>query len=135
MNTGLALKAAIDHGRERQGRIAEATGRQIYIRFMTQFGGTAEKRIGVTIYPYDSPGLLIRAGFAAKNKQELEAQGTNCEVLIPWDELDARAGELVSIVDQCIAAAEAAVEAVSDAPRYIVSCVARESQKGKQEPA
>jgi hypothetical protein len=121
MNMGLALKAAIDHGREVQRRVADATGRQIYIRFMTQWGGTPEKRTGVTICPYESPGLLIRAAFASRNNQELKAQGSNCEVVIPWEDLDARAGELTGIVDRVVAAAEAAIGLKANYPQGATS--------------
>lgn len=109
MNTGLAIKAAIERGREHQRRIIDGCDRKLYVRFMTQWGGTPEQRTGVTVDRYDSPGLLIRAAFASRNNVELAAQGTNCERMVPWDELDARAGALIGLVDECVAAAEAAV--------------------------
>ncbi|MGD0333927.1 MAG: hypothetical protein ABSA90_11820 [Xanthobacteraceae bacterium] len=99
MNVGLAIKAAIDRGREHQ----RLSPRKLFIRFNMQWNGTLARG-------YDSPGLLIGARIAAHNNTELEAQEGNCDRMVPWEELDTRAGELVALVDECVAAVYAAVK-------------------------
>jgi hypothetical protein len=109
MNVGLALQAAIERGREHQRRHGDTSGRGLHVRFMTQWGGTPQRRLGVTTMEYESPGLLIRAAFVVLTPGELAAQGSYCEMMVPWEELDAKAGDLVGIVDAVVAAAERAV--------------------------
>lgn len=77
MNVGLAIQVAIERGREHQ-RLAIGD-RKLHVRFMTQWGGTPDRRLGVTTVGYDSPGLLIRAAYVSRTPAELAAQGTNCE--------------------------------------------------------
>jgi hypothetical protein len=53
----------------------------------------------MTIFGDDRSGLTINARIAARTPAEHRAQeglGTRC---LPWDELDARAGEIVGLVD------------------------------------
>ena len=118
-NIGLALKAAIDRGRERQ----RLCPRKLHLRFMTQWGGTPEKRTGVGNFEggYESHGLLIHAAIAAKDRDEFERLNPGIfegvgpggykigERMVPWEDLDARANELVGLVDQCVSEVEQAV--------------------------
>lgn len=67
----------------------------------------ATRKLTVRIHVEDE-GLKIWAYFAARNGGELEAQHAP-EVgrrLVPWVELDDRAGELVRLVDECVAEVE-----------------------------
>ncbi|MDX3809055.1 MAG: hypothetical protein QHC89_22060 [Bosea sp. (in: a-proteobacteria)] len=71
----------------------------------------------MTIYGDDRSGLTIHANIAARSPAELRAQqglGTRC---IPWDELDARAGEIVDLVDEVVGEVTLAVRNVPSAPR------------------
>ncbi|MGX9394127.1 hypothetical protein ACWX0K_23880 (plasmid) [Nitrobacteraceae bacterium UC4446_H13] len=55
----------------------------------------------MTIYGDDRSGHTIHSNIAARSQAELHAQGlgTRC---IPWDKLDARAGEIVDLVDEVV---------------------------------
>jgi hypothetical protein len=71
----------------------------------------------MTIYGDDRSGFTIHANIAARSPAELRAQqglGTRC---IPWDELDARAGEIVGLIDEVVAEVTLAVRNVPSAPR------------------
>lgn len=62
----------------------------------------ARRKLSVRIY-VEEEGLRIWAYFAARDGKELEAQhGTGGKRVVPWAELDSRAGELVSLVDACV---------------------------------
>jgi hypothetical protein len=72
------------------------------IRLLSQFG--------------DHPsGLTIVARIPSQRGAELEAQSGKGVRHMPWSELDARAGELVELVDEAFAEVLAAVEAVGEA--------------------
>ncbi len=90
--------------------------RSLRVRLMTRYGGSIEKRTGVLHGDDNQPdiplGLLITAHIAVRSRDKMERQNhqsSTTEKLILWDELDDRAGELTTIVEQCVAAAEAAL--------------------------
>lgn len=105
MTTGEHIKAAMDRAQRHQ---FEAT-RKLRIRIMTQWSGTVANRTGViATEEWVSPGLLIRAHIASRTPEESEKQGSPgdmgvCERLVKWEELDARAAELVGLVDDAVA--------------------------------
>ncbi len=71
----------------------------------------------LTIYGDGSSGLTIHASISARSPAELRAQlglGTRC---IPWEELDARADELVGLVDAAVGEVTQAIRNVSPGPR------------------
>ncbi|WLB24511.1 hypothetical protein [Bradyrhizobium japonicum] len=79
------------------GAIAAALKRAEELRSLSD--RPARVRI-MTIFGDDRSGLTINARIAARTPAEHRAQeglGTRC---IPWDELDARAGEIVGLVDE-----------------------------------
>lgn len=107
-NVGLAIKAAIERGHEHQ----RLCPRKLQLRFMIQWGGDTElTTTGASVF--GSSGLLIRASIAARTDSELVAQGNigqggigqggANERMVPWEHLDARALELVGLVDECVA--------------------------------
>lgn len=86
-----------------------AEERPLRIRIMTQWCGTVANRTGVIFTEeWISLGLLIRAQLSSRTKGDLEKQGRPgdlgiCERLVRWEELDARAHELVGLVDEAVA--------------------------------
>ncbi len=95
--TGTSVGAAIQAARQRANEVRQASPRKVRVRLLTEFA--------------DNDGLTIVVRIAARHGGELEAQldkGVRC---IPWDALDARAGELVGLVDEVAAEIEAAVRA------------------------
>jgi hypothetical protein len=71
----------------------------------------------MTIFGDDRSGLTINARIAARTPAEHRAQeglGTRC---IPWDELDARAGEIVGLVDEVAGEVTLAVRNAPPVPR------------------
>lgn len=105
MNTGEHIKAAIDRAQHHQ---IVAT-RKLRVRVMTQWSGTVANRTGVIFTEeWASPGLLIRAHLSSRSREEMEKQGSPgdlgvCERLVKWEDLDARAHELVALVDAAVA--------------------------------
>lgn len=91
--TGLSIKAALERAaqHERQAR------RKLRVRVTFQFGDG-----------HHADGLVIAARFAARNDAELTAQN-DCVTVVPYADLDARAGELVALVDATVRRAEMAV--------------------------
>jgi hypothetical protein len=96
MNVGLAIKAAIERA-ETHERVSQ---RKLRVWFSIRWDGGAQ-------------ALWIRASIAARNDAELSGQDERCERFVPWDRLDELAtnGKLIEVVDQCVAAADAAVGA------------------------
>lgn len=97
---GKAISAALDRAEE----LRRMTDRPARIRIMTIFGD-------------DRSGLTINARISPKSPAEHRAQnglGTRC---IPWDELDARASELVSLVDEVVGEVTLAVKSTPPSPR------------------
>lgn len=95
-SVGRAIATALDRA-EQLRRLPDRPAR---VRIMTVFGD-------------DRSGLTINASIAARSPAELRAQeglGTRC---IPWAELDARAGEIVGLVDEVV---REVTLAVRDAP-------------------
>lgn len=71
----------------------------------------------LTAFDEDWPGLTIHASIRSLSAAELRAQkglGFRC---IPWEELDARAGELVGMVDAAVGEVTLAVKSASPATR------------------
>jgi len=96
----LALAAAMERAAY---HMANST-RRLRVRLITDFADVRD-------------GLVIKATIAAKTGPELEAmQGRGLRV-VPWAELDARAGELVTLVDDAVADIEAAISAAPLPPR------------------
>ena len=84
---GPAIKAAVARGQAH----AKTCPRKLRVRVMTVWGD-------------DASGLTMAATIAAKDQTELQ-MGTVAET-IPWEDLDARCGELVGIVDRLVAEVE-----------------------------
>jgi hypothetical protein len=104
MTTGEHIKAAMDRAQHHQ----IIASRKLRVRIMTQWSGTVASRTGVIFTEeWVSHGLLIRAHLASRTADEMAKQGAPgdlgiCERLVKWEELDARADELVGLVDQCV---------------------------------
>ena len=93
MSVGLELQRAIARAKEH-----EATSvRRVRVRFAMRTGKDA------------NDGLWITAGVPARSGEELEGQKNVGGRMVPWHELDARAGELTGIVDAVVAEVLAAV--------------------------
>lgn len=92
-SVGAAIAAALD----RAEQLRSLSDRPPRVRIMTVFGD-------------DRSGLTIHASIRSNTPAELRAQqglGTRC---IPWDELDARAGEIVGLVDAVVGEVPLAVK-------------------------
>lgn len=87
MNVGLTIQAALDRGSQHQRACSRHLA--VYIR-PTRHG--------------ERDGLAIVACIAARSPEELAKQFVS--EIIPWEDLDARAGELVGIVDRLVAEVE-----------------------------
>lgn len=99
-SVGGAIAAALERAEELRG----LSDRPARVRIMTIFGD-------------DRSGLTINARIAARTPAEHRAQeglGTRC---IPWDELDARAGEIVGLVDEVVGEVTLAVRNAPLVPR------------------
>lgn len=96
---GLSIKAALERAEqhERQSR------RKLRVRITFQFGEG-----------HHAEGLVISARFAARSDEELSAQAA-CVTVVPYADLEARASELVAIVDAMVRRAEMAVGGSSQA--------------------
>lgn len=92
MSVGLAIKAAIERAKEHEC----LSRRKVRVRVTTLHGD------------YDG-GLTIRAVIAAQSDAELEAQSDIGVRHVDWEELDARSGDLVSLVDEVVAEVENAI--------------------------
>lgn len=91
-NVGLAIQAAIVRAEQHE----RLSTRRLRVRFAMRWDGGCQ-------------ALWIRATIAARSGDELDAQDERCERFVPWERLDECACDLVSIVDACVAAADAAV--------------------------
>ncbi|HQS46678.1 MAG: hypothetical protein B7Y12_05335 [Rhizobiales bacterium 24-66-13] len=92
-SVGAAIAAALD----RAEQLRSHGDRPARVRIMTIFGD-------------DRSGLTIHASIRSNTPAELRAQqglGVRC---IPWDELDARAGEIVGLVDAVVGEVTLAVK-------------------------
>jgi hypothetical protein len=78
--------------------------RPVRVRIMTIFGDTRS-------------GLTIHAGIASRTPAELRAQQGLGTRIIPWDELDSRAGEIVGLVDAVVGEVTLAVQNAPQVPR------------------
>lgn len=99
-SVGGAIAAALEWAEE----LHSLSDRPARVRIMTIFGD-------------DRSGLTINARIAARTPAEHRAQeglGTRC---IPWDELDARAGEIVGLVDETVGEVTLAVRNAPAVPR------------------
>lgn len=99
-SVGGAIAAALERAEE----LRSLNDRPARVRIMTIFGD-------------DRSGLTINARIAARSPAEHRAQeglGTRC---IPWDELDARAGEIVGLVDEVVGEVTLAVRNTPPVPR------------------
>lgn len=99
-SVGGAIAAALKRAEELRG----LSDRPARVRIMTIFGD-------------DRSGLTINARIAARAPAEHRAQeglGTRC---IPWDALDARAGEIVGLVDEVVGEVTLAVRNAPPVPR------------------
>ncbi|WP_245476871.1 hypothetical protein, partial [Bradyrhizobium sp. Leo170] len=103
-DTTTSVGSAIAAGLERAEALRGLSDRPARVRIMTIFGD-------------DRSGLTINARIAARTPAEHRAQeglGTRC---IPWDELDARAGEIVGLVDEVVGEVTLAVRNAPPVPR------------------
>lgn len=82
----------------RADELRESSPRKVRVRIVTRFGDLA-------------PGVIVVASIAWKTGPELEAQSGKGVRYVPLAELDARAHELASLVDEAAAEVEAAVAA------------------------
>ncbi|QHP66065.1 hypothetical protein EI171_00505 (plasmid) [Bradyrhizobium sp. LCT2] len=99
-----SVGGAIASALERAEELRSLSDRPARVRIMTIFGD-------------DRSGLTINARIAARTPAEHRAQeglGTRC---IPWDELDARAGEIVGLVDAVVGEVTLAVQNTPPVPR------------------
>lgn len=88
MDVGAALKAAS----ERAIAHEQMCPRMMRVRLMTHWG---DYRGGLTI----AVSIAVRAPAEA----EIFNAGKNMVTrVVPWDDLDARAGELVALIDECV---------------------------------
>jgi hypothetical protein len=94
---GLSIKAALERAEQHES----LSRRKLRVRVTFQFGEG-----------HHADGLVIAARFAARNEAELTAQD-NCRAVVPYADLDARAGELVGIVDAMVRRAEIAMREVA----------------------
>lgn len=105
MTTGEHIKAAMNRAQHHQFIATRA----LRVRIMTQWSGSVSNRTGVIFTEeWISPGLLVRAHLSSRNRGDMEAQGHPgdlgvCERLVRWEELDARAHELIGLVDDAVA--------------------------------
>jgi hypothetical protein len=82
------------------------------IKRAQQHEATAQRKLRVRLHFYkgdDFTGLWISAVYAARNNIELVAQGDQCWRRVPWAELDQRASELCSLVDEVVREATKAI--------------------------
>lgn len=101
VSVGSGLDAAMKRAEELQA----ASTRRLRVRFMTQHAD-------------DRTGLAVVATIAARTGPELEAQQGKGVRRIAWSELDARAGELIGLVEEAVSEVENAVRsAPSASPR------------------
>jgi hypothetical protein len=94
---GLAIKAALERA-EIHERLSR---RKLRVRVTFQYGEG-----------HHAAGLVIAARFAARSESELTAQD-DCLTVVPYADLDARAGELVALVDDMVGKAAAAIGEVA----------------------
>ncbi|WP_394760718.1 hypothetical protein [Phenylobacterium sp.] len=92
ISVGDAMAQAI----ARVDELRAASPRRVRVRLTTHFGDL-------------EPGLIISARIASKSNPELEAQNDLGVRHVAFNELDARAGELVGLVKEAAAEIEAAV--------------------------
>jgi hypothetical protein len=93
---GAAIAAALERGEQ----LRKASPRRPRVRIMTVFGD-------------DHSGLTVNARIAARTDEELMAQQNVGTRRILWADLDVRAAELVTLVDEVVSEVETAIR---DAP-------------------
>ncbi|MFC5342872.1 hypothetical protein ACETK8_20260 (plasmid) [Brevundimonas staleyi] len=98
-SVGLALNAAMTRAEE----LRASTERKVRVRLMPQWGD-------------DRENLTIVARIAARTGPELEVQGDKGVRKVLWGDLDARAGELVGLVEAAAAEIEEAVRTAPPPP-------------------
>ncbi|WP_152535892.1 hypothetical protein [Bradyrhizobium sp. Ai1a-2] len=99
-----SVGGAIDAALERAEALRSLSDRPARVRIMT-------------IFDDDRSGLTINARIAARTPAEHRAQEGLGTRRIPWDELDARAGELVGLVDEVVGEVTLAVRNAPPVPR------------------
>lgn len=92
---GVGIQAALERAEAHKARVAP---RKLTVRIHPGSDGATGLE-----------GLVVRASIASRSNGELEAQDGKGVRLIPWSEADARAKELVDVVDVLVAEVEAAV--------------------------
>lgn len=93
MTVGACIQAAIERGKAHERGMKD---RVLKVRVLTCHGD-------------DDGGLTIRARIAARNNDELVWQDDLGLRRVAWDELDARAHELVHLVDEAVAEVQLAI--------------------------
>lgn len=86
-NVGLEIEAAIARCEQHRAMCKRTLRARLY-----------------TVFGDDASGLTIAVWIAASNQEEQEKQRVT--ETIPWRDLDARAGEIVGIVDRLVAEVE-----------------------------
>lgn len=101
---GISVGGAIAAALERAEQLRSLNDRPARVRIMTIFGD-------------DRSGLTINARIAARSPAEHRAQEGLGTRSIPWDELDARAGEITGLVDEVVGEVTLAVRNAPPATR------------------
>ncbi|WP_158816043.1 hypothetical protein [Methylocapsa sp. S129] len=102
-NSSISVGAAIAAALERGEQLRKGSARKPRVRIMTVFG-------------YDQSGLTVSARIAARTNEELMAQQNLGARRIPWADLDGRAAELVTLVDEVVSEVETAVKNAAPPP-------------------
>lgn len=97
-NPSQSVGRAISRAMARAEELRETSSRRVQVRFLTRFGDYED-------------GLTIHAAISPKTIPEGEVQLGKGVRHIPFEDLDARAGELCHLVDEAAAEVEAAVAA------------------------
>jgi hypothetical protein len=95
-SVGAAIAAALERGEQ----LRKASTRKPRVRIMTVFGD-------------DHSGLTVNARIASRTDEELMAQQNVGTRRIPWADLDVRAAELVTLVDEVVSEVETAIRDAS----------------------
>lgn len=95
-NAAQSVGQAISRAMARAEELREASNRRVRVRFLTRFGDFED-------------GLTIHAAISPKTIPEGEVQLGKGVRHIPFEDLDARAGELCQLVEEAAAEVEAAV--------------------------
>jgi hypothetical protein len=98
-SVGEAIAAALERGEQ----LRKASVRKPRVRIMTMFGD-------------DRSGLTVSARIAPRTNEELVAQQDLGVRRIPWADLDGRAADLVTVVDEVVCEVEMAVKNAARPP-------------------